>query len=92
LNSCRVLHRLMPDPNRTPGEGALQRHPNGALAAPAVSFVGMIRSGSRVERPFAPQSQPSAEETPTGKGSDSPPALRVNCGVCPNHRSHSRTP
>jgi hypothetical protein len=39
-----------------------------ALAAPAVSFVGMIRfrfegSSGRI----APQSQPSAEGTPTGK-------------------------
>jgi hypothetical protein len=36
------------------------------LAAPAVSFVGMIRQVQRVEQPIAPQSQPSAEDTPTG--------------------------
>jgi hypothetical protein len=36
------------------------------LAAPAVSFVGMIRQVQRVERPVAPQSQSSAEDTPTG--------------------------
>jgi hypothetical protein len=35
------------------------------LVAPAVSFVGMIRQVQRVERPVAPQSQPSAEDTPT---------------------------
>jgi hypothetical protein len=37
------------------------------LVAPAVSFVGMIRQVQRVERPVAPQSQPSAEDTPTGE-------------------------
>jgi len=36
----------------------------------------MIRSGSRVERPIAPQSQPSAEDTPTGEGTRNGPHLR----------------
>jgi len=52
---------------------AATRRPLARYAAPAVSFVGMIRfrfegSSGRI----APQSQPSAEGTPTGKANEMP--------------------
>ena len=43
-------HGMKPDPNRSlrlRSSGALDSHPMALIAAPAVSFVGMIRSGSK---------------------------------------------
>lgn len=38
---------VRPNPKQTPGRRGATSHPTALNAAPAVSFVGMIRSGSK---------------------------------------------